>query len=138
MRLGTRYRDLAALDRCLASESKGLLLRRWAPSRAGNPLSKSKGISQHELGQAADISFSKVRGQANERQQFLDISTWIRDNILFDQLILEYRDYDRIRKVATPKQVWIHISYKTKGQNRNQVLTMNNDSVVAQGLALVD
>lgn len=96
---------------------------------AGNPLSEGrKTISQHEFGEAADISFSGIRGKSNDRELFLEAAKWIRDNIPFNQLILEYRD--------AGKQVWIHISYKASG-NKGQVLTMNNDKTVAQGLCLV-
>lgn len=94
----------------------------------GNPSSIPGKISQHELGQAADISFSHVRGQPNDREQFYEIATWIRDNILFDQLLLEYRDMGR--------QVWIHISFNEKG-NRREVKTVNNDKVYKNGLVLL-
>lgn len=94
---------------------------------AGNPASIEGRISQHELGQAADISFSKIRGKADDRQQFYEIAKWIRDNILFDQLLLEYR---------SGGQVWIHITFNTKG-NRRIVKTMNNDSTYKEGLALL-
>lgn len=104
--------------------SKGFMLNSCMRP-AGNPLSMVGKTSQHEFGQAADLSFSMVRGQPTDREQFYEIASWIRDNILFDQLLLEYRDEGR--------QVWIHISHNKNG-NRRQVLTLNNDSVLKSGL----
>lgn len=65
--------------------------------------------SQHSKGEAADI---EVPGVSN-----LEIAEYIRDNLEFDQLILEaYRDGD-------PSSGWVHVSLKRDGDNRNQVLT---------------
>lgn len=65
--------------------------------------------SQHSNGQAADF---KVSGVSN-----LVVAQWIRDNLDFDQLILEGHD---------PRQGvnsgWVHCSYRTSG-NRKSVLT---------------
>ena len=59
--------------------------------------------SQHLLGEAADITvFTK-----EENKKLFEI---IRDNLSFDQLINE-RDFS-----------WIHVSYKSKEDNRKQVL----------------
>jgi len=94
---------------------------------SGNPHSLKDRISQHELGMAADISFRQIRGQSNDREQFFEIAKWIKDNILFDQLILEYRNGG---------SVWIHISFN-KNNNRRQVKTMNNDHFYSSGLTLL-
>lgn len=130
----------------LASNLKGLCLNCLEPIKAqfadkgflltsvirpaGNPLSLPDRVSQHELGQAADMVFTKVRGGVKDRASYVEIATWIRDNILFDQLLLEYRDEGR--------KVWIHISYKTTGTNRREVRTMNNDKTYKMGLALIE
>ena len=59
--------------------------------------------SQHLLGEAADLTvFTK-----EENKKLFEI---IRDNLSFDQLINE-RDFS-----------WIHVSYKSKEDNRKQVL----------------
>jgi len=108
--------------------SKGLKLNSGIRP-AGNPLSKDKGISQHELGCAADISFTAVRGKPGERPAFVEIASWIRDNVLFDQLILEYTDAGRY--------LWIHISFRPDGNNRRKVFTMNNHKKISDGIALV-
>ncbi|THD35700.1 MAG: peptidase M15A [Sphingomonas sp.] len=65
--------------------------------------------SQHRLGEAADIEIS---GVANR-----DLAIWIRDNILFDQLILE------AYHPGNPTSGWVHVSYRT-GRLRKSVLTM--------------
>lgn len=96
---------------------------------AGSAISKAASghISQHELGQAVDISFSKVRGQPNDREEFYKLAKEIRDTVPFDQLILEYRGKN---------SVWIHISF-TSGSLRREVKTVNNDVTYSQGLTLL-
>ena len=94
---------------------------------AGSNISKSKKISQHELGQAVDISFSSIRGQANIREQLYKLAAEIRDSVPFDQLILEYR---------SSGSVWIHISF-TSSNLRRQVLTLNNDKLYDVDLHLL-
>ena len=59
--------------------------------------------SQHMLGQAADIT---VYTKENNKKLF----ELIRDNLSFDQLINE-RNYS-----------WIHVSFRSEAENRNQVL----------------
>lgn len=56
--------------------------------------------SQHERGQAIDLQFP---GLSNE--EIYNISIWIRDNLNYDQLILEYGG----------NKPWIHISYNRAG-----------------------
>ena len=68
--------------------------------------------SQHIEGKAADI---EVAGTDNKK-----LAEWIRDNLEFDQLILEfYRD-------GEPESGWIHVSWNS-GENRNQVLRAARD-----------
>jgi uncharacterized protein YcbK (DUF882 family) len=59
--------------------------------------------SQHSLGEAADIT---VHSKENNKKLF----ELIKDNLSFDQLINE-RNYS-----------WIHVSYRSEKENRNQVL----------------
>lgn len=56
--------------------------------------------SQHIFGEAADITCRAV--------DIFHLAQWIKDNLIFDQLILE--------------PTWVHVSYKRQG-NRRQVLT---------------
>lgn len=55
-------------------------------------------ISQHVFGQAADF---EINGLDN-----LELATWIRDNLEFDQLILEYYI------AGIPNSGWVHCSYR--------------------------
>jgi len=63
--------------------------------------------SQHVKGEAADF---EVPGMDN-----LDLAEYIRDNMDFDQLILEYYENGK------PDSGWVHCSYKKSG-NRKEVL----------------
>lgn len=67
-----------------------------------NTFRSNKGEGQHGLGQAADIQFLP-----RPFSQYYDIAIWIKDNIPFDQLILEYGTG---RNGYT---CWIHVSYAT-------------------------
>jgi zinc D-Ala-D-Ala carboxypeptidase len=74
----------------------------------------SSDASQHRLGEAADL---EILGVTNA-----EIAMWIRDNLAFDQLILEnYRP-------GVAGSGWVHVSYRAgrlRGVNgRGGVLTM--------------
>lgn len=90
---------------------------------AGNKNSKPGKISQHEKGQAADMQFASAN---SNKDLYFEIAKWIKDNVPFDQLLLEYKTFGT-------KLPWIHISYNQSG-NRKQVLTMKNNSTYKQGL----
>ena len=67
--------------------------------------------SQHCKGEAVDI---EIAGVSN-----YELAAWIKDNLIFDQLILE---------CYTPGIAlsgWVHVSYKA-GANRNRVMTYSN------------
>lgn len=81
----------------------------------------SSSTSQHPKGMACDMQFSAV-----SKSDYFTIAKWIRDNISYDQLLLEY-------KTTGSRLPWIHISYNKDG-NRNQVLTFMNDKRYAIGL----
>ena len=61
--------------------------------------------SQHTTGQAVDF---EVPGVAN-----MDLARWIMDNLLYDQLILEFYKEDQ------PNSGWVHCSYVGQA-NRKQ------------------
>lgn len=78
----------------------------------GPKLNKAIGgakTSQHLTGQAADIEIAGVDN--------LTLFSWIRDNLEFDQLILEYH------KIGIPDSGWVHVSWNSSS-NRKQVLTI--------------
>jgi hypothetical protein len=67
----------------------------------------SKPTSQHSEGKAADIEVVNVDNK--------ELAEWIRDNLEFDQLILEfYRE-------GEPDSGWIHVSWNSDN-NRSQTL----------------
>jgi zinc D-Ala-D-Ala carboxypeptidase len=73
----------------------------------------SKDNSQHRLGEAADI---EIDGLTNAELAF-----WIRDNLDFDQVILEsYRP-------GVAGSGWVHVSYRT-GRLRKKCNTMTMGS----------
>ena len=86
----------------------------WRPFQ-GNPR------SQHPKGQAADIQFRGVSKAA-----YYDIAQWIKENVTYDQLLLEY-------KTTGSGLPWIHISFD-KDKSRAQVLTLLNNKTYSQGL----
>jgi|TARA_S200000501_G_scaffold378078_1_gene439001 hypothetical protein len=78
--------------------------------------------SQHCKGEAVDI---ECPGTAN-----YDVANWIKENLEFDQLILEFYT------PGIPDSGWVHVSYKAEG-NRKSVLTAmkeNGKTVYKQGL----
>jgi len=72
--------------------------------------------SQHPKGMACDMQFTGVK-----KSDYFAIAQWIRSNVPFDQLLLEY-------KTTGSGLPWIHISYNKAG-NRRQVKTFLNDKV---------
>ena len=73
----------------------------------------SKSTSQHRVGEAGDI---EVPGVPNPV-----LAMWIRDNLAFDQLILEnYRP-------GVAGSGWVHVSYRT-GRLRQKSMTMKMGS----------
>ena len=67
----------------------------------------SKTTSQHAKGQAADF---EIYGLSNR-----ELATWIKENLNYDQLILEYW------KKEDPNSGWVHCSYDVN-VNRKQYL----------------
>jgi hypothetical protein len=61
------------------------------------------GTSQHERGQAVDIQFL---GASNA--QYYEIAKWIRQNVVYDRLLLEY-------KTTGSGNPWIHLSFNRNG-----------------------
>ena len=71
-------------------------------------------MSQHPKAQACDIQYSKA-----STADYYTRAQWIRDNIAFDQFLLEY-------KTTGTKKPWHHISFSANN-NRAQVCTFMND-----------
>ena len=80
----------------------------------GKKLNKAIGgskSSQHCKGEAADI---EIPGVSNP-----EVSEWIKNNLDFDQLILEYHTS------GIPDSGWVHVSWRSSKKNRKQVLTID-------------
>lgn len=93
----------------------GFLTNTWRPAGIGSS------TSQHPKGQACDMQFKGI-----SKSEYFNIAQWIKDNITFDQLLLEY-------KTTGSKLPWIHISYNKAG-NRKQILTFMNNIKYGTGL----
>ena len=67
----------------------------------------------------------------SEKVSNLELAEWIRDNLEFDQLILENYKPNRISKITGkkegPNSGWVHVSYSSVGENRKQILRMVKD-----------
>ena len=79
--------------------------------------------SQHVQGMAADIECPSISN--------MELAEWIRDNLEFDQLILEFYT------PSDPASGWVHVSYN-KEDNRKRVLRAiknNGKTAYEEGLA---
>ena len=58
----------------------------------------------------------------------MELAVWIRDNLEFDQLILENYNPNRVSKITGkpegPNSGWVHVTYSSVGDNRKEVLRM--------------
>lgn len=87
-----------------------------------NKAVKGVSTSQHCKGQAADI---EIKGMSN-----YDLACFIRDNFIFDQLILEFAN----NLSNDINSGWVHVSLKKEG-NRKQCLTIKSSKTgYQQGL----
>ena len=80
-----------------------------SPELNSHPSINGSNKSQHCKGQASDFECFSVSN--------LELAEWIKNNLDFDQLILEFYDPEE-----GPNSGWIHCSYNISG-NRKQVLT---------------
>ena len=79
--------------------------------------------SQHCHGEAADFECSRVGND--------ELAEWVRDNLEFDQLILEFYQQGK------PSSGWVHCSFKTNGKNRGKITTalrVNGKTQYKEGL----
>jgi hypothetical protein len=89
-----------------------------------NTFREGENQSQHGTGQAMDVQFHRVPAS-----EYLTRAQWMRDNLPFDQLLLECH---------TSGALWIHVShycgYGIKVQPINKVAYMINDANFTPGL----
>ena len=77
----------------------------------------SKPTSQHSEGKAADIEIASVDNK--------ELAMWIKDNINFDQLILEFY------KEGDPNSGWVHVSYNgDKNRKEFLIATREEEKIV--------
>ena len=76
----------------------------------------SKPTSQHIKGQAVDIEVPSISN--------LELAKWIAKNLEFDQLLLEFYKPD------DPHAGWVHVSYVSPEENRNEILTIGKKTIV--------
>ena len=72
----------------------------------------SSAKSQHAKGEAVDFEIPSISN--------MELAKYIRDNLIFDQLILEYYNHTQ------PDSGWVHCSYSST--NRFEVLTFDGNS----------
>lgn len=78
--------------------------------------------SQHMVGQAADLQFTSTNPK-----DYAAIASWIKDNLTFDQLLLEYEQ--RRGYVAA----WIHVSFNPTGCRKTFGTFWNHEYAVSNG-----
>lgn len=84
---------------------------KWGPININSGFRSQTGKSQHAMGMACDITYGL---KSTDPASILEIAQWIRDHILFDQLIIEYGT----------SQIWTHVSYNGEtGKQRQMLLT---------------
>lgn len=93
----------------------------WFRNDRVNKLAGGVYGSQHTKGEAADF---EIPGVSN-----YDLANWIKNNLKFDQLILEF--YTR----GHTNSGWVHCSYR-QGNNRSEALTYTTDGQRLRGLCL--
>lgn len=81
------------------------------------------GNSQHLKGEAVDLQFLNI-----PKKDYIKIAEYIRTNLPFDQLILEYQDGNK--NSGNP---WIHVSL-SRTRERKQTLTFMNNQKKYDGL----
>jgi hypothetical protein len=94
--------------------------------RTGNTTGNK--VSQHCKGMAADIQFASAQ---QNKQLYLQYAQWIRDNCVFDQLLLEHNNFGN-------KPYWIHLSFDpSKTKQRGEIMTLFNNKTYSQGLVFL-
>lgn len=82
---------------------------------------ETSGTSQHEKGEAMDITLGD--GSLAVAPSLYQLAQWMRDHILYDQLILSY-------DVSGGGQAWIHVSFSIDARRRQVQTKTFNDTFV--------
>jgi hypothetical protein len=92
--------------------------KKWGPIQINSAFRYGDGKSQHDRGMAVDITYGD---RSTDPVKMLEIAQWIRDNVAFDQLILEYGK----------SQIWTHVSFNAEGSQRGDIRTCPNPTASA-------
>jgi hypothetical protein len=95
----------------VATNALDLIKDQYPNMKINSGFRPASGTSQHERGQAIDISFSGI-----PRRDYLEIAQWVIENVPYDQFLLEYAN-----------GAWLHLSLKPDG-NRFSYATFNHHS----------
>jgi predicted chitinase len=117
--MGLSESEIVCNLKMLAENSLDPIKDRYSDMIITNAFRKNTNKSQHNIGKAADLQFTTASGS-----DYFEIAKWIKNNVLFDQLILEYRSNGR---------PWIHISYTESP--RKMVMTFMNHKKYSDGLS---
>lgn len=83
------------------------------------PLGSSAGKSDHEIGCAADLQFANA-----SPKEYFEIAKWIKDNVPFKQLLLEYG--------GGARNPWIHIALNGEEKHPLPIATFKDHRVYAR------
>lgn len=103
------------LEPVRAHFGRPVVINSFYRSPAVNAAVGSKPGSQHEKGEAVDFEVPGVDNAV--------VAAWVRDNLTFDQLILEFYE------PGQPSSGWVHCSYKDNAC-RGECLTINGSGTV--------
>lgn len=98
------------LDPIRENFNKPVMINSGFRNKQVNKIAKGQDKSQHVLGEAADI---EILGVSN-----YDLACWIKNNLIFDQLILEFATR------GDPTSGWVHVSYTNRKPNKKECLTI--------------
>ncbi|HUD30335.1 MAG TPA: D-Ala-D-Ala carboxypeptidase family metallohydrolase [Novosphingobium sp.] len=115
--LKLRYLCHWVLEKVRAHFGRPVTINSGYRSQAVNELVKGVTDSQHMKAEAVDF---EVPGVSNG-----DVAIWIRDNLVFDQLILE------CYTAGKPSSGWVHCSL-VKQRNRRQTKTATKNKVTGR------
>lgn len=79
-------------------------IKKWLTRNPGKTVDDYLDRKQHPKGNAVDFEIPSVSN--------LEVYNWIKENLIFDQLILEF--YDGV----DPHSGWVHCSYRKEGNRR--------------------
>jgi hypothetical protein len=105
--------------RALSVNCAEKLLEKYGRVNVNSGFRHGSGKSQHERGQAADFQWDGLT-----QDEIWARALWVRDNVNYDQFILEYSD--------NRPNCWFHLSFNRKG-NRKKVNTYHKSFQASYG-----